>query len=153
MHCATKSYIKQVLLAYRVLEREARQHGLPLTTQRIIARLQSLDVIVTECWDSSCLYRLTALDAEQQMIMPVLAQVIADMLLPRSLLLPLSVGLTLTHPLTVNTPPPLSFRPLGLAQRVSQTRPAPHFPVAGRAALHARPLTRSFPSETLSKAH
>jgi len=97
------------LLVYRVLEREARQHGLPLTTQRIIARLQSLDVIVTECWDGSCLYRLTALDAEQQLLMTVLAQVIADLLLPRGLPLPLSVGLT--HPLTVDTLPPSSLPP------------------------------------------
>lgn len=97
------------LLVYRVLEREARQHGLPLTTQRIIARLQSLDVIVTECWDGSRLYRLTALDAEQQMLMTVLAQVIADLLLPRGLPLPLTVGLA--RPLVVDTPPPLSLPP------------------------------------------
>lgn len=97
------------LLTYRVLEREARQHGLPWTTQRLIARLQSLDLIVTECWDGSCLYRLTALDAEQQMLMTVLAQVIADLRLPRSLPLPLSVGLTPRLP--VDMPPPLSLPP------------------------------------------
>lgn len=97
------------LLVYRVLEREARQHGLPWTTQRIIARLQSLEVIVTECWDGSCLYRLTALDAEQQMLMTRLGQVIADLLLPRGLPLPLTVGLA--HPPTVDTQRPLSLPP------------------------------------------
>lgn len=97
------------LLVYRVLEREARQHGLPWTTQRIIARLQSLDVIVTECWDGSCLYRLTALDTEQQMLMTVLAQVIADLLLPRGLPRPLTVGIA--HPRAVDTQLPLSLPP------------------------------------------
>jgi hypothetical protein len=77
------------LLAYSLLEREVRQHGLHLTAERVIEKLHTLDVIETQCWDGSSLYRLTPIDAEQLMILEVLGQIIKDMVLPRGLQLPL----------------------------------------------------------------
>ena len=77
------------LLAYSLLEREVRQHGLHLTANRVIESLSSLDVIETQCWDGSSLYRLTPLAAEQLMILEVLGQIIKDLGLPRGLHLPL----------------------------------------------------------------
>jgi hypothetical protein len=47
-----------------LLERQVRRNGLQITTRQIIAKLQSLDVVVTCCWDGSQLYRLTPLDEE-----------------------------------------------------------------------------------------
>jgi transposase len=71
------------LLAYSLLERQVRQGGLQMTTRRIIERLQSLDVVETWCWDGSYLLRLVPIDDEQIMILQVLAQVLADLRLPR----------------------------------------------------------------------
>jgi transposase len=71
------------LLAYSLLERQARQHGLQMTTRRIIAKLQSLDVVVTFCWDGSRLIRLVPIDEEQAAILQVLAEVLAELRLPR----------------------------------------------------------------------
>lgn len=77
------------LLTYSLLERDVRQHSLHLTANRVIEKLSILDVIETQCWDGSSLYRLTPLDAEQLMILEVLGQVIEDLVLPRGLHLPL----------------------------------------------------------------
>jgi transposase len=71
------------LLAYSLLERQARQNGLQMTTQRIIAKLQSLDVVETFCWDGSYLLRLVPIDEEQDAILQVLVQVLAELHLPR----------------------------------------------------------------------
>ncbi|MBC7250774.1 MAG: IS1634 family transposase [Anaerolineae bacterium] len=71
------------LLAYSLLERQAHQHGLQMTTRRIIAKLQSLDVVETICWDGSRLLRLVPVDEEQEAILRVLAQVLAELRLPR----------------------------------------------------------------------
>jgi len=71
------------LLAYSLLERQARQHGLQMTTRRIIAKLQSLNVVETLCWDGSHLIRLVPIDEEQVAILQVLAQVLAELRLPR----------------------------------------------------------------------
>ncbi|MBU0491447.1 MAG: IS1634 family transposase [Chloroflexi bacterium] len=71
------------LLAYSLLERQARQHGLQMTTRRIIAKLQSLDVVETFCWDGSYLIRLVPIDEEQAAILQVLVQVLAELRLPR----------------------------------------------------------------------
>ena len=49
------------LLAYSLLERQARQNGWQMTTRRIIAKLDDLDVIETLCWDGSLLYRIVPL--------------------------------------------------------------------------------------------
>ena len=53
------------LLTYSILERQLRQHGLQLTTRRLIEQLETLCVIETHCWDSSVLFRLTPLTPEQ----------------------------------------------------------------------------------------
>jgi transposase len=71
------------LLAYSLLERQARQGGLQMTTRRIINRLQSLDVVETHCWDGSYLLRLAPVDDEQVMLLQVLAHVLAELRLPR----------------------------------------------------------------------
>jgi len=71
------------LLAYSVLERQARQGGLQLTTRRIIEKLESLDVVETHCVDGSRLVKLVPVDEEQAMLLSVLAQVLAELRLPR----------------------------------------------------------------------
>jgi transposase len=71
------------LVAYSVLERQTRQAGLHLTGRRIIAKLQSLDVIVTHCCDGSQLLKLVPLDQEQEMLLQTLSQVLAQLWLPR----------------------------------------------------------------------
>lgn len=71
------------LLTYNVLQRQARQHGLNLTTRRIIAALESLTVIETHCWDSSVLVRLAPVSEEQVQLLQALAQVLKDMRWPR----------------------------------------------------------------------
>jgi transposase len=71
------------LLAYSLLERQARQNGLQMTTRCIIAKLQSLDVVETLCWDGSHLIRLVPIDEEQVAILQVLVQVLAELRLPR----------------------------------------------------------------------
>ena len=53
------------LLAYTILERQARQSGLALTTRRIIEQLDSLSVIETHCVDGSHFYRLTPVNQKQ----------------------------------------------------------------------------------------
>ena len=70
------------LLAYSLLERQVRQNGLQITTRQIIAKLQSLDVVVTRCWDGSQLYRLVPMDEEQAALLQVLVDVLADLSAP-----------------------------------------------------------------------
>ena len=53
------------LLAYTILERQARKSGLAFTTRRIIESLDSLTVIETQTVDGSSFYRLTPLTQEQ----------------------------------------------------------------------------------------
>lgn len=50
------------LLAYSLLERQLRQHGLQMTTRQLIKRLENLVVIETHCHDGSCLRRLSPVD-------------------------------------------------------------------------------------------
>jgi transposase len=71
------------LLAYKLLERQARQGGLQMTTRRIIQKLESLDVIETQCWDGSHLLRLVPTDEEQVALLQFLADLLADLRLPR----------------------------------------------------------------------
>lgn len=71
------------LLAYSLLERQARQHGLQMTTRHIIAKLQNLDIVETFCWDGSHLVRLVPIDEEQAAILQVLADVLKELRLPR----------------------------------------------------------------------
>jgi len=88
------------LLAYSLLERQVRQSGLQMTTRRIIARLQSLDVVETRCCDGSYLLRFVPVDEEQAALLQVLAHVLAELRLPRwpYPLLPARVGLPLALP-------------------------------------------------------
>jgi transposase len=71
------------LLAYSLLERQARQNGLQMTTRRIIRTLESLQLIETRCWDGSRLYRLVPVDAEQAALLKALAHLLAELHLPR----------------------------------------------------------------------
>jgi hypothetical protein len=71
------------LLAYSVLERQARRGGLQMTTRRIIEKLQNLDVVETNCWDGSRLLRPASMDEEQAILLDVLLPVLADFQLPR----------------------------------------------------------------------
>jgi transposase len=71
------------LLAYSLLERQVRRNGLQITTRQIIAKLQSLDLLVTCCWDGSQLYRLAPIDEEQAALLQVLADVLVDLSVPR----------------------------------------------------------------------
>jgi hypothetical protein len=80
------------LLAYSLLERQARQNGLQMTTRRIIQKLASLDVIETQCWDGSRLRRLVPVDEEQAALLVILRQVLAELAIPRSPHLLLAVG-------------------------------------------------------------
>lgn len=70
------------LLAYSLLERQVRGHGLVLTTRRIIEHLDTLAVIETHCWDGSVLDRLTPLTEEQTELLAALEQVLAEVVLP-----------------------------------------------------------------------
>jgi hypothetical protein len=70
------------LLAYSLLERQVRHNGLQITTRQIIAKLQSLDVVVTHCWDGSQLHRMVPIDDEQAALLQVLVDVLADLSAP-----------------------------------------------------------------------
>jgi transposase len=71
------------LLAYSLLERQARQAGLQMTTRRIIAQLERLDVVETLCWDGSRLLRCVPFDQEQAALLKLLAHLLAELRLPR----------------------------------------------------------------------
>jgi len=71
------------LLVYSVLERQSRQHGLALTTRRMIAILENLTVIETRCWDSSVLVRLAPVNEEQSQLLQALAEILDQMRWPR----------------------------------------------------------------------
>jgi transposase len=71
------------LLAYSLLERQVRRHGLNLTTRRIIEQLESVAVIETHCWDGSVLYRLTPVNEAQAQLLRILMQVLGELVLPR----------------------------------------------------------------------
>jgi len=70
-------------LAYSLLERQARPGGLPMATRRMIERLETLDVIETECGDGSVVQRLAPVDAEQAALLVVLAEVLQRVFLRR----------------------------------------------------------------------
>jgi transposase len=67
------------LLAYSLLERQAQQGGLQLTTRRIIEQLENVDVIETECWDGSVLQRLTPVDEEQARLLVTLGRLLQEL--------------------------------------------------------------------------
>ena len=94
------------LLTYSLLERQARQNGLQLTTRRIIETLDSLDVIETWCWDGSLLYRIVPVNAEQAALLEILAQVLTDLRGTRWLHSQLPSG----NILPLALPPPTTWR-------------------------------------------
>lgn len=66
------------LLAYSLLERQTHQAGLSMTTRRIVEHLEGLTVIETHCRDGSVLRRLTPLTPEQNALLAVLAEILAQ---------------------------------------------------------------------------
>jgi transposase len=70
------------LLAYSLLERQARQNGLQMTTRRIIQKLESLDAVETHCWDGSCLRRLVPMDEEQATLLMALRHILVELVIP-----------------------------------------------------------------------
>lgn len=62
------------LLAYSLLERQARQQGLCLTAQRILGGLSNLQVIEVEAWDGSRAQQLSDITVEQRRLLNVLWQ-------------------------------------------------------------------------------
>jgi hypothetical protein len=57
------------LLAYSLLERQARQQGLVLTAHRILEHLSALQVMEIEAWDGSRLHQLGELTPTQERIL------------------------------------------------------------------------------------
>ena len=68
------------LLAYSLLERQVRQHGLHLTPRQLIKRLQPLCLIETLCHDGSCLRRLTPIDPALAPILHLVALALNDLI-------------------------------------------------------------------------
>ena len=84
------------LLAYSLLERQAKQHGLCLTTQRIIEQLATLQVQEIEAWDGSRVWSWQETTPGQVLLLSALLQALEEK--PRS---PLPSG-----PLIRNLLPP-----------------------------------------------
>lgn len=57
------------LLAYSLLERQARQQGLTLTTRRIFERLAQLQVVEVEAWDGSRVWKVSELTVAQSTLL------------------------------------------------------------------------------------
>lgn len=68
------------LLAYSLLERQVRQHGLQLTTRQLIQRLETVTLIETCCHDGSCLRRLTPIDPEVACLLQLVAQALDELI-------------------------------------------------------------------------
>jgi len=73
------------LLAYTILERQARRSGLALTTRRIIESLDNLTVIETQTVDGSSFYRLTPFTQEQVELIAALRRIFPADITPRLL--------------------------------------------------------------------
>lgn len=71
------------LLAYSVLERQSRQHGLALTARRMIDALESLTIIETRCWDGSILRLLAPVNKEQRQLLQALGKILEAMRWPQ----------------------------------------------------------------------
>jgi transposase len=91
------------LLAYSLLERQARRRGLVLTTRRIIEQLETLTIIETHCWDGSRMCRLTPVTDEQAELLAALAQLLASVLSPHGR--PALPGATAPTPSPYQPPP------------------------------------------------
>jgi transposase len=91
------------LLAYSLLERQAQQHGLCLTTRRIIEQLSTLQVQVIEACDGSqaCSFQETV--PGQVQLLTVLLQALDEK--PR---MPLPIGPLTRNLLPAGLPPPVN---------------------------------------------
>ena len=67
------------LLAYSLLERQVRRHGLQLTTRQLIKRLETLTLIETHCHDGSRLRRLTPVEPEVALILQLVAEALQEL--------------------------------------------------------------------------
>lgn len=95
------------LLAYSLLERQARQQGLCLTAQRILEQLANLQVIEVEAWDGSRTQRLSGITVEQRCLLNLLWQGLqVSPLSPVSVPDVLLLGRTAMPDLRVCPPPP-----------------------------------------------
>jgi transposase len=68
------------LLAYSLLERQIRQHGLQLTTRELIKRLETVSLIETHCHDGSCLRRLTPIDPAVALILELVGEALQELI-------------------------------------------------------------------------
>ena len=68
------------LLAYSLLERQIRQHGLQMTTRQLIKRLENLVIIETHCHDGSCLRRLSPVDPACERILQLVAVALDELM-------------------------------------------------------------------------
>lgn len=80
------------LLIYSLIERQAQQHGLCLTTRAILEKLANFQVHVTEAWDGSQTASLGNLTPQQHDLLVVLLQTVDNLpnpALPTTDLLPI----------------------------------------------------------------
>jgi hypothetical protein len=66
------------LLVYSLLERQAEQHGLSLTTRQIIYKLSTLQVQQIEAWDGSCVWSWHETTDGQLMLLTTLLLALDD---------------------------------------------------------------------------
>jgi hypothetical protein len=66
------------LLVYSLLERQAEQHGLCLTTRQIIYKLSTLQVQLIEAWDGSCAWSWHETTAGQVLLLTTLLLALDD---------------------------------------------------------------------------
>jgi transposase len=64
------------LLTYSILERQMRQHGLQMTTRRLIEQLGELSIIETHCWDGSVTMRPTPITLEQMQLVRMMEAIL-----------------------------------------------------------------------------
>jgi len=67
------------LLAYSLLERQVRQHGVQLTARQLIKRLEALTLIETHCRDGSLLRRLAPVEPEVALILQWVAEALSEL--------------------------------------------------------------------------
>jgi transposase len=78
---ASMLFINMVaLLAYTLLQRQIQQQGLPMTTRRLIQRLDQLTLIETRCYDGSRLHRLTPIEPELVAILQQVAVALDELM-------------------------------------------------------------------------
>jgi ribosome-associated protein len=85
------------LLAYSLLERQAQQQGLCLTTRRLLECLSTLHVVEVEAWDGSRTCRVSAISPEQRRVLTVILRGVCG---PAALPAPDPVRWLLAHTLS-----------------------------------------------------